>query len=141
MAEKKAESKTTKKPKRRLKAAPSLRDQTAKQATKANKPSKTKKFFGSKFFKPLREIGIVFKLVWRSRVFKPIRAVFHFLGRIFVPKYFRNSFKELKYVTWPGFVLSWKLTLAVLIFAISFGLLIAGLDFVFEKLFREVLLG
>lgn len=141
MAEKKIQTAATKAPKRRLKSAPSLREQASKTASKAKKPSKVKKFFESKLFTPFREIGAVFKLIWRSRVFTPVRVVFRFLGCILAPAYIRNSVKEMKNVTWPGFSLSWKLTIAVLIFAISFGLLIAGLDFVFEKLFREVLLG
>ena len=134
-------SSKTKKPKRRLKAAPSLREQATKQEAKKAKPSKLKKFFGSKLFTPFREVGIVFQLVWRSKVFVPIRFIVRIIGKIIAPPYIRNSFKELKHVSWPGFVLSWKLTFAVIVFAICFGLLIAGLDFVFEKLFREVLLG
>lgn len=57
-----------------------------------------------------------------------------------VPKYFRESFAELKKVTWPGRKESWKLTLAVFIFTAVFTLIALSADFVFEKLAERLYL-
>ena len=56
------------------------------------------------------------------------------------PLYFRESARELKQVSWPSRKETWKLTLAVFIFAIIFGLLAAVVDFGLDKLFRKVIL-
>jgi preprotein translocase SecE subunit len=56
------------------------------------------------------------------------------------PSYFRNSFRELKQVTWPGRRESLRLTSAVLAFAIVFGAIVALVDFGLDKLFKELIL-
>ncbi|HET8670873.1 MAG TPA: preprotein translocase subunit SecE, partial [Candidatus Saccharimonadales bacterium] len=68
--------------------------------------------------------------------FKPFRI----LGLILVPPYFRNSWKELRQVTWPRFKDSLRLTFAVFAFAAVFGALVALLDYGLDKVFKEVLL-
>jgi preprotein translocase SecE subunit len=57
-----------------------------------------------------------------------------------IPRYFRESWGELRQVVWPSRRETWKLTLAVFIFAIVFGLIIALTDYGLDKLFKEVLL-
>ncbi|NBW29154.1 preprotein translocase subunit SecE [bacterium] len=56
------------------------------------------------------------------------------------PSYFRNSFKELKQVTWPSVSNGIKLTWAVIVFAIVFGLSISVLDWGLTKVFKNILL-
>ena len=120
--------------KRRLRNQPTLREQAERaQTAKSKAPSKKK----STLTKPFRALGRGLKKIWASKVFTPLR----WLGRILVPKYFRNAWAELRLVSWPKPSLVWRLTGAVLIFGLIMGLFIAGLDFVFEKLFREVLIG
>ena len=68
--------------------------------------------------------------------FKVVRII----GYIFWPKYFRNSWKELKQVTWTTRRETWQLTLAVIIFSVIFGVIIAIVDFGLDKAFKEVLL-
>ncbi|MCA9318876.1 preprotein translocase subunit SecE [Candidatus Saccharibacteria bacterium] len=51
-----------------------------------------------------------------------------------------SSWKELRQVTWPTFKESRRLTSAVIIFSIMFGLLIALTDFLLDKLFKQFLL-
>lgn len=70
---------------------------------------------------------------------KNIRLV-RIIGLILLPKYFRNSWKELKQVSWPNFKLSRQLTFAVIIFAVFFGISIAGLDYGLTKIFKIILL-
>lgn len=60
--------------------------------------------------------------------------------RLLVPRYFINSWQELKQVTWPGRRETWRLTAAVFIFAIVFGVLIYGVDAALDKIFRETVL-
>lgn len=67
---------------------------------------------------------------------KPLRAV----GKVILPAYIRNSWLELKKVTWPTWQQSRKLTTAVLIFALIFGVLIAGVDWVLDRIFRDFIL-
>lgn len=138
-------NKTSAKPKRKLRAAPTLREQTEKQAVKNEKnegrPSRSKRFFGSWPFAPFRALGRFLRAIWRSGVFRPIRFIVRIIGKIVWPQYFRNSVKELKQVVWPDFRTTWRLTGAVLVFGTIFGLAIYGLDLVLEKLLREVLLG
>lgn len=62
------------------------------------------------------------------------------VGRILVPKYLRNSWAELKEVTWPDRRQTAKLTFAVIAFATVFGFVIAVVDFGLDKLFRQLLL-
>jgi preprotein translocase SecE subunit len=84
-----------------------------------------------------------------SRVFTPFRRLsgflgkyrfFRVLGKVLLPAYFRNSYKELKLVTWPSWKQSRQLTYAVLVFAIVFGGVIALVDYGLDKVFRQVLL-
>ncbi|HEX8762654.1 MAG TPA: preprotein translocase subunit SecE, partial [Candidatus Saccharimonadales bacterium] len=82
---------------------------------------------------PFRAAG---KGVRKLGKFKPFRII----GLILVPPYFRNSWKELRQVTWPTFPVSLRLTFAVIIFAVVFGLFVALLDFGLGKLFKQVLL-
>jgi preprotein translocase SecE subunit len=69
---------------------------------------------------------------------KPLK-VFRVFGFI-VPSYFKNSWRELKEVTWPSRKETWKLTLAVFMFAIIFGLIITVADYGLDKVFKKVLL-
>jgi preprotein translocase SecE subunit len=82
---------------------------------------------------PFRFIAKPFKWLGKYKAFR-------FIGYIFVPPYFRNSFKELKLVTWPGKRQSIRLTYAVLGFSIVFGLAIAIVDYGLDKLSKQVLL-
>ena len=58
----------------------------------------------------------------------------------FTPKYFRESWKQLKQVTWPDRPTTFRLTVAVLLFAIVFGLVIAIVDYGLDKIFRKLIL-
>ncbi len=60
--------------------------------------------------------------------------------RRITPMYFVNAWHELKLVTWPGRKETTKLTIAVLIFAIIFGVMIALVDYGLDKIFKELLL-
>ena len=57
-----------------------------------------------------------------------------------IPRFFREAFQELRLVTWPGRKETWKLTTAVFVFAIVFGIAIAITDYGLDKLFRNIIL-
>jgi preprotein translocase subunit SecE len=63
-----------------------------------------------------------------------------FIGRIIGFTYIRGSWQELKQVTWPSRSEGRRLTTAVIIFSIVFGVLIALVDFGLDKLFKDLLL-
>jgi preprotein translocase SecE subunit len=75
------------------------------------------------------------QIIWKI-IRKPVR----FIGLIVLPRYIRNSWIELKQVTWPDWKTSRKLTSAVIIFALIFGITVAIVDFLLDKLFKNVLL-
>lgn len=82
---------------------------------------------------PFKQIGHGFR--WFSRR-KFVRKV----GRILGLRYLRDSWRELRLVTWPSFKDSTRLTGAVIIFSLVFGVVIALVDFVLDKVFRQILL-
>lgn len=57
-----------------------------------------------------------------------------------VPSYFINSWRELRQVHWPNRRETWRLTLAVFVFAIVFGALVAGVDKGLDELFKKLVL-
>lgn len=81
-----------------------------------------------------------------GREFHPIKMpdnkAGRFLGkkRSIIPKYFKEAWKEVKLTTWPGRNETIRLSIAVFIFSIIFGLFVAILDFGLSKLFKEIIL-
>ena len=67
-------------------------------------------------------------------------AGFFMKSRKLAPKYFRNAWGELRQVTWTDFRTTWKLVFAVFVFSVIIGGFIAGLDYLLERAFREVIL-
>jgi preprotein translocase subunit SecE len=134
------------KPKRRLRGAPpsteTIRERnvrlSAKQEVAAQKQdtagrSNAFSAFWSGFTWPLRKLGRAIAKLERFRIFRII-------GRILFPRYLRNSWKELRLVTWPDRRTSWRLTYAVIVFSILFGVIIYGVDTVLDKLFKEFII-
>jgi preprotein translocase SecE subunit len=121
---------------------------TPKPGTSENNESLTRVFFRG-FFWPIRTIGR--GLAWISHR-PPLQQIGHairwffrlrimrFLGRILGLGYLRGSWQELRGVTWPTWRESRRLTSAVIIFSVIFGVLIALVDFGLDKLFKQLLL-
>jgi preprotein translocase SecE subunit len=129
--------------KRRVKNPETFRERAVKAAEQGDKPAKRARVrsAGSKVFTPvLRPIGNAFRFIFAHQPFKTIAKIAGLLGRILVPRYFRNSWKELRLVNWPSWKQSRQLTFAVLIFAIIFGALVAAVDYGLDKAFRAILL-
>lgn len=70
---------------------------------------------------------------------KPLKVLRWIFSKI-IPRYFKDSFRELKLVTWPSWNESWRLTYAVLAFAVVFGAVVSLMDYGLEKIFKIILL-
>lgn len=123
---------------RRVKNPESFREKALKNTKKEKikKDSKIKNIF-NKLLSPIRNLLDKLKKI---KFLKPIFKLFHYISRILLPKYIRSSFKELKLVTWPSFKQSLRLTYAVVVFAVIFGLTIAALDYGLSRIFKHILL-
>lgn len=60
--------------------------------------------------------------------------------KIRLPRYFRDSIREMKKVTWPSRKETWKLTFAVLVFSALFTIFIIIVDYGFKRLAERVFL-
>jgi preprotein translocase SecE subunit len=94
------------------------------------------RFFGRVLVKVLGPFRF---LLWPFKT-RPVRFIGRGLAAIFFLRYFRNSWKELREVTWPNRRETWQLTFAVFVFAIIFGALITVTDYGLDKLFKKVIL-
>jgi preprotein translocase SecE subunit len=122
---------------RKVKNPETFRERALKaQEPKVSNKSKASKALGN----VLNPITVNLKKIGEIKSLKPVFKVLSKIGRIIFPSYFRNSFKELKLVTWPSFRNGLKLTWAVIIFALVFGLSIAALDWGLTKVFKNILL-
>ncbi len=134
MAEDKTSSTEATTVKRRLRTAPeTMRERTEKLQNQKDKdqnagPSVVRTF-GWGFLWPIRKLIIAIASLGRFKFFRGV-------GLVIVPRYLRNSWKELRLVTWPNARQSYRLTYAVLIFSVLFGVVVAVLDFGLDKLFK-----
>jgi preprotein translocase SecE subunit len=119
---------TSKKPRIR-KTAPSLREMAQEAQAKQQKVVEASKGSKSTFFVALKRI----------RGLKGAGKVMGVFGWL-MPKYFINSWREVREVTWPTRKETWRLTLAVFVFAIVFGALVAGVDKGLDVLFKKLVL-
>lgn len=126
--------------KRRLRKAPvTLREKVEQSANTTEKPKRVRRAarVAGKPFKVAARVG-------RKEYYLPMpdNRLGRFLNkrRFWIPRYFRESWQELRQVTWPTRRETFKLTLAVFLFAIIFGLLVSLTDYGLDKLFRRILL-
>jgi preprotein translocase SecE subunit len=120
------------------KAAPSVREKIASESQRSAIKPKSRRQVVGKGLAPL-------VLAWQSLriVLRPLAPVARPLWRLLkwlAPSYFVNSWRELRQVTWPNRRETWRLTLAVFVFAVVFGALVAVVDLGLDKLFKEVVL-
>jgi preprotein translocase SecE subunit len=71
---------------------------------------------------------------------RPARFVGRILAKILLLGYISKSWGELRQVEWPKRRDILKLTGAVFVFAIAFGLLVAVLDYGLDKVFKALIL-
>ena len=115
------------------KIAPTVRQrvETAKiKAEEPKKPSRARAGAGLAA-KPFKKLKMPSNPVSRG-----LSRVLRFL----VPRYFVNSWREVKLVEWPSRRDTWRLTGAVFLFAVIFGALVAGVDKVLDIIFKNLVL-
>ncbi len=131
------------KPKRHLKNPESFRVKMAKASEDKSKPKKirTQTTWPIKLLKNIfRPVVSGYQKLKGIKQLNPLFIVLAFIGRIIFPKYIRNSFQEIRKVTWPSFEQGRKLTWAVLVFALVFGASVAIVDWGLGKVFKRLLL-
>jgi preprotein translocase SecE subunit len=127
------EKKTTK---RLVKNPETFREKALKATEASDKPKRSLKLKqnSGKVTQPV--LGPVGRLL--NKIFN--RQPFILISRILLPRYFRDSWRELRLVSWPSRKQSRDLTYAVLAFAIVFGGVVALVDYGLDKVFKGILL-
>mgnify|MGYP002336036808 CR=1 FL=1 len=134
-----AKSEGSKRRPRVRKSAPTLREraEAVRASEVSNRPRRARRILSkvASLVKRLRlsERRVIKLLTW------PFKLFGKFL-RWIIPSYFISSWRELRKVRWPNRKETWRLTLAVFIFAIVFGALVAGVDKVLKEIFKKVIL-
>lgn len=123
-----------------------VREKMAKASESEAKPRRIRQT-ASKANQPLKALGKGIALGARPFAFlltpfktKPARFVGRILAKVLFINYIRNSWRELKQVTWPTRRETIKLTVAVFVFATAFALLISLVDYGLDKVFKTLLL-
>ena len=130
---------TSRRRKPRIRKAATVREKIESGAKDAEaKPKRPVRKVTSKALSPLGAL-------WRT--LKPVVRPLAPAGRIIkkllgwlVPRYFVNSWRELRLVTWPNRRETWKLTVAVFVFAVVFGALVWVVDIGLDQLFKRFVL-
>lgn len=129
-----------KKPAKSLRKTETMRDKTAKASQTKQKPRRLKRT-ASAVARPIKAVSELGKREYHI-IPQSNKGFWGFLtkSRKLTPSYFRSSVSELKDVTWPNRKTTWHLMIAVFLFAFSFGLVIAVVDFLLDKVFKGVFL-
>jgi preprotein translocase subunit SecE len=128
----------SKKPRIR-KSAPTIRERAEAAQAEAEKPKK------KRLKRPALQLP---KFIGRwhlpnNKFFELLKPGARRAGRVLrwlAPKYFINSWRELRRVIWPNRRETWRLTLAVFIFAIIFGAMVAGVDKGLDEIFKHFII-
>lgn len=125
--------------KRRIRKTETIRQRAEKEQQKSTQPKRRTRIsrIAGRPLKGAKRIGS------KSYYIKlPDNKLGRFLNRRvrFVPKYFRDSWQELRLVNWPNSRDTAKLTIAVILFATIFGLFIVAIDFGLDRAFRKLFL-
>lgn len=113
------------------------RESDAKSRAKASKPKRVRKATDAAK-KPVA--AALSALTDQYHLTDPKKTGFLHKTRSITPRYFRDSWREVLMVTWPGRKETWRLVFAVFIFAIIMGTGIAALDYGLEKAMRAIIL-
>lgn len=111
----------------------------AKRTPKLRKPTFIVKIF-SYLKNLLKRILKPFRFMLKPFKTRPARFIGRILSKILLLNYFKTSWHELRHVSWPGRKETTQLTFAVFVFAISFGVMIAVVDYGLSRLFQQLLL-
>ena len=117
-----------------------IRERADKSAVKAARAPRTRKFTGA-VSRPAGKLGLLLK-----KEYTPLRTnnskIGNFLGKKsrFTPMYFVDAAREMKKVSWPSTRMVVSLTGAVFLFSFFLSAIVKGMDYGFDKLFKNVIL-
>jgi len=121
------------------KSAPTLREKQEAARTKEEtpKPRRIAKL-ASRGTTPLKKLRLGDRRAVKAgaRAVAPVKKGLSWI----VPRYFVNSWREVRKVVWPSRKETWRLTLAVFIFAVVFGAMVAGVDKGLDEIFKKLVL-
>lgn len=89
-------------------------------------------------WKVIKKIARPFAFVLIPFKTKPARFIGRILAAVLLLRFFRDSWKELRQVTWPTARETYRMTVAVFMFALIFTVIVGIIDFGLDKVFREV---
>lgn len=120
------------------KSAPTIREQARAAQIKVadGKPSRAKSLTG-KVAKKLPKVKLSNPV---TRTFKKVVSPLGKYLSWLAPTYFINAAREVRQVVWPSRRETWRLTLAVFIFAVVFGAMIAGVDKGLDVIFKKLII-
>lgn len=133
-----AQAKPSRKGPRIRRSAPTVRERQLAAAKRDEQPPSRIRRTSVKATSPFKKLRLSERKPVKglARVFRPIKRLFAWLA----PKYLINSWREVRQVVWPSRRETWRLTLAVFVFAIVFGALVAGVDKGLDEIFKKVVL-
>lgn len=128
---------------RQLKKVDTVRDRATRTQnnTTTTKLGKFRRALGSIFKKLWQTIARILKpfsfLLWPFKL-KPVVFVGRTLAKVLLLQYFIGAWKEVRQVKWPNIKTTIRLTIAVFVFSILFGVLVTVTDYGLDKIFRKV---
>lgn len=132
------------KKKRQLKKTETVRERAVRTSNEPVKQRKIKRA-GATAATPIKLVGRGIGKVFRPLGFllkpfrtRPVRFVGRVLASVLLLRFFRDAWKELRQVQWPNARETARLTMAVFVFSVLFGVLIASVDYGLGKVFRKV---
>ena len=121
------------------KSAPTVRQRVeAAAAEKSAEPKSPIRKAAKTVAKPVGKLRLGERPALRKAA-APLRFLKKVLKWI-IPGYLVNSWRELRQVQWTSRRETWRLTIAVFIFAAVFGALVAGVDKGLDEVFKKVVL-
>lgn len=120
------------------KAALSVREKIESEAKREERKPKQRSRLVGVVTIPLRSLWRILKPILRPLA--PVGRLLLKILRWLVPRYFVNSWRELKLVTWPNRRETWRLTGAVVVFSIVFGAMVWVVDLGLDQLFKRFIL-
>lgn len=131
-------------PKRQLKKTETVRersDRSSALAPKKQRISKSARVVARPFKAAGKKIvKIVSPLSFMLAPFKtrPARAIGRVLAGVLLLRFFRDSWTELRQVQWPNARETTRLSIAVFVFSIAFGIIISITDYGLGKIFKKL---
>lgn len=137
-----AEKKSAKK--RQLKRTETVR-QRAERGVSTQPKSRHVRKAASKLSRPAKAIWNGIRVIARPFAFllipfktKPARFVGRIIASVLLFKFFREAWQELRQVKWPNARETYRMTVAVFVFSLVFGAIVAATDYGLDKVFKKV---